>query len=308
MPVCERRTLPSACSRLDDAPDDVHRDREAEAVRHLDAQRVDPDDAPLGVHERPAGVAGVDRGVGLDPVVVEVLLLVGEVAARVRHDPERDRPLEAVGGAERHHELALLQGRGRPELGEGDLLALGEQELQEREVGRAVEPHERGVHGPAVVQHAVDLLRLLGDVVVRDHVAVGRDDHAAPEDLDAAGLPPGEVLLDGADEDEGGEDAGLRVLDDLLEVEARLAVRARGAAGRDGGEHEGEREADGERGPQGAVLRWRGSVGREPIHVLDRSEAGGDVPSSRDEPTAGRPSDRPTGADPCRGGPSISSR
>ena len=58
---------------LDHLVGGVDRDREADAdvpaaARRLDL-RVDPDHASAGVEQRPAGVSGVDRGVGLDDVV-----------------------------------------------------------------------------------------------------------------------------------------------------------------------------------------------------------------------------------------------
>ena len=50
----------------------VHRDREADPLRRGDHGRVDADDPPPAVDERPAAVARVERGVGLDHVVDEV--------------------------------------------------------------------------------------------------------------------------------------------------------------------------------------------------------------------------------------------
>jgi hypothetical protein len=57
------------------------------------AAGVDADDAAADVDERPAGVAGVDRGVGLDPEVVGRQV---EVALDRGDDAAGDRALEAV--------------------------------------------------------------------------------------------------------------------------------------------------------------------------------------------------------------------
>ena len=47
---------------------DVDRDREADAGRVAGDRGVDADDRAVGVEQRAAAVAGVDRGVGLDEV------------------------------------------------------------------------------------------------------------------------------------------------------------------------------------------------------------------------------------------------
>ena len=52
-----------------DEPRRVARDREAEALCRHDDRGIDSDDVAARVDQRPARVAGVERGVGLDDVV-----------------------------------------------------------------------------------------------------------------------------------------------------------------------------------------------------------------------------------------------
>ena len=76
--------------------DRAGRDREADARvgarRRLDLL-VDADHLALGVEQRPAGVAGVDRGVGLDRVVDRELGQRLDRAVGRRDDPDRERLL-----------------------------------------------------------------------------------------------------------------------------------------------------------------------------------------------------------------------
>jgi len=55
------------------------------------------------VHERAAGVAGIDRGVGLDEILV--LRDADVLAADGRHDPERHGFVELKRVADRQHPL-----------------------------------------------------------------------------------------------------------------------------------------------------------------------------------------------------------
>src|SRR5881397_3126915 len=95
-------TLPFVAS-CDELLDQVGRDREADravARRHA----VDTDHLARHVHERAAGVPGVDRGVGLDEV--KAGRRDGEGRALTADDAERHALLEAERVAERQDELA----------------------------------------------------------------------------------------------------------------------------------------------------------------------------------------------------------
>jgi hypothetical protein len=68
--------------------------------------RVDADDARLAVGQRAAGIARVDRGVGLDEILEAVAADAG--AAEGAHDAGRDRVLQAERVSDRDDEVADL--------------------------------------------------------------------------------------------------------------------------------------------------------------------------------------------------------
>ena len=102
----------------DDALDRVGRDREADAdVAGLAAGaaraggldlRVDADHLAGGVEQRAAGVAGVDRGVGLDDVVDREAVGRGDLALQRADDADRERAVEAERVADRVRRVADL--------------------------------------------------------------------------------------------------------------------------------------------------------------------------------------------------------
>ena len=95
----------------------IHRDRETETGAR--ERSVDPDDAPRGVGQRSAGVARIQRGVGLDHVVDHPDL---------RSGPRRQRPAEGADDARRHT------------AGEPEGIADGHDELSDHERRRVAEP------------------------------------------------------------------------------------------------------------------------------------------------------------------------
>ena len=91
-----RVARPALLAQLSDgALDDVDRHREADALAAARARLdllVDADHAPVGADERPAGVARVDRGVGLDRARDRELRQRRDGAVDRRDDPDRERP------------------------------------------------------------------------------------------------------------------------------------------------------------------------------------------------------------------------
>ncbi len=57
----------------DDALSDIDGDREADPLGTLVDRGVDPNQRALGVDQRPPGVSGVDRGIGLQKAVKGLL-------------------------------------------------------------------------------------------------------------------------------------------------------------------------------------------------------------------------------------------
>src|SRR5690606_16553308 len=91
---------------LDDAARQFRRYREANAdaaARRRQDRGVDADDLAVHVDERTAGIAAVDRGVGLDVVVIRSRT---DIAAARRNDARGDGAAETQRVADRHHPVA----------------------------------------------------------------------------------------------------------------------------------------------------------------------------------------------------------
>ena len=159
----------------------VRRDGEADpdvAVRARQDLRVDADQLALGVHERAAGVAVIDRRVGLQEVLVAAVADGRRPPLRA-DDPHRHRLADAERIADREHDVADLHRVG---VAERDRRAdPSPSTLIEREVARLVgADHFRGERA-AVGQLDPDLVGAVDDVVVGQDVAVGADDDAGAE-------------------------------------------------------------------------------------------------------------------------------
>ena len=205
----------------DRALDRRDRDREADPVVGagfgLDLL-VDADHLGLGVEQRAARVAGVDRGVGLDRALdLEFGQRVDRAVGR-RDDPDRERVLLAEGAADRRHrlpddELAVV---AEPQRVQVEPVRL---DLDQGDVGEGVEADDLRRDHVAVGELDVDRFRLLalavaGRRVFGDDVGVGDDPAAGVED-EARALG-GARLEDRANRDH----ARCRLLVDLGRVEA----------------------------------------------------------------------------------------
>src|SRR4051794_19237225 len=185
----------------------VDRDREADAdvaaaaAARLDL-RVDADDAAGRVEQRTAGVAGVDRRVGLDDAVDLEAVRRLDRALGGRHDARRERALETERVADRDRRIADLDAARAAE-GQRPQLALRRRDLQHREVGRLVAAEDAGVDDVLVGELDRHLRRAGDDVRVRQDRAVAVDHEAGARRL--AALLLGEAEVEGR----------LRLLDDL---------------------------------------------------------------------------------------------
>ena len=248
----------------------VDRDREADAdvaarLTGLDL-RVDPDHLALGVDQRTARVAGVDRRVGLDRVLDREPVRGVDLALDRGDDPRGGRAVEPERVADRDHGIADLDpGRGA-ELERLQLLGAGI-DLEHGDVGRGIGADDLGVEGLAVLAADPDgdLIGALDDVGVGEDVAVGIDHEAGPgrgaalrgaEGIERRGLG----LLLGLDVDDAGRVLGV----DLVDAE-RLAGIVGGESGGRGG------VGDGGRG-RGRVAAGVHESGRE----CDQAEHGDD--------------------------------
>jgi len=160
------------------------RDGEADplvAAAAREDRRVDADHLAARVDQRPARVAGVDGGVGLDEVFV-----VGEAevaAADGTDDPHRHGPAEAERVPERQDDVADLHGVG---VAEGRVRQVRRLDAERGEIRARVDSEDARRQLPAIRERHPNLGRVL------DHVMVGQDgpmvvhEDARPE----AHLPP----------------------------------------------------------------------------------------------------------------------
>ena len=128
-----------------------------------------PMTSPLQVEERAAAVAGVDRGVGLDEVVVGA---GADGAVLGADDAHRDGVAEAERVADGDDVLADAQRVARAERGGGQVL--GAVELEHREVEPLVAAHDLGVELALVGELDLHLVGAFDDVRVGDDVALAR--------------------------------------------------------------------------------------------------------------------------------------
>ena len=163
-----------------DRLDRVRRDREPDArvvARVALDLRVDADDLAAQVQQRAAGVAVVDRGVGLDRVVDREVVRRLHAAVQRADDAERHGVLEPERAADRDDRVTDRERRRVAER-EGMQHVGRSIDLDHGEVGRRIgADHGRGVAGAVRELHAYRR-GAVHDVVVRDDVAGGVVDEA----------------------------------------------------------------------------------------------------------------------------------
>ena len=125
---------------------------------------------PALVDQRAAGVAGIERGVGLDDVLDQPPRSRAQRPAERAHHAGRDRVLEPVGIADRDHELPARSGCESPKVHRGEA---GRADSQHRQVGVGIVADQVGPPRAAVGQRHVDLGRALDDMAVGEDQAVG---------------------------------------------------------------------------------------------------------------------------------------
>ena len=131
----------------------------------------------IEVDQRTAGVAAVDRRVGLDEVLVAAL---GESTAPAQraHDARGHRLAQIERIADGDHEIADREFVGVAERQRFEVVGV---DLQQRDVGLRVAADQFGLELAPVLQLDDDLLGIVDDVVVGHHVPLRRiDNHARP--------------------------------------------------------------------------------------------------------------------------------
>ena len=154
----------------DHEPRRIAGNREAEPLAAED-RGVDPNDMPLGVEERAAGVARVERRVGLDHPFDRPPRRAAQRAAKRAHDPGGDRAHEPKGRADRDRVVPNFEGVRIAQLGVRERRGGGD--LEHREIGRGVGADHVGHDGAAILQRDLDRGGPLDHVMVGEGVAVG---------------------------------------------------------------------------------------------------------------------------------------
>ena len=177
----EPRPLHRLAAALGGGHDHAHHvggDRKADALRAAGARidrGVDAGELAGHVDQRAAGIAGIDRGIGLDE---ELVVGDADLGARQRRDDAvRHGLADAEGIADREHDVADHQLVGIGEIERREFLVRVLQP-QHREIGAAVLQHDLGLELALVGQRHLDLVGALDDVDVGDDEA-GRIDHHA---------------------------------------------------------------------------------------------------------------------------------
>ena len=186
---------------------------------------VDADEFAPQVHQRAAGVARIDRRVGLDEVLVAVGIDAG--APEAADDAGRDGVLQAERIADGDHEIADLESRG---IAERDLDQRFGRHLEHRDVRRHVAADHGGGQIAAILQRDGDFRGVINHMGVCNYVAV----FCIKDDTGARAL---ELALAGAHVGDVEEPAEKGVLEQRV---LRRAL-ADGAAG--GDVHDGRRDA-----------------------------------------------------------------
>ena len=153
----------------------VDRHREADVARPLADRRVDADDFAAAVDERPAAVAEVDRGVGLN-VVVEAA--VEQLAPEVADDPDRDGVLVRERIADGAHPLAHAQRFRVSHRRDRQVLRV---DLDQRDVGVGIDAEHARLQAAAIGELHHDPLGVLDHVVVRQDLSVASMTNPLPD-------------------------------------------------------------------------------------------------------------------------------
>ena len=162
-----------------DAADHIDRDRKADTDVAAGARqdcRIDADQFAAQIHQGAAGVSGVDRGVGLDEILVAAGFRVDVAAPQRAHDARGDGVLQSERVADRDHVVADLE-LARIAERHGDQIRL--LSLQYCDIGAFVAADDFGAESAVIEQGDGDLAGVLDHVVIGDDVAVFRVDDDA---------------------------------------------------------------------------------------------------------------------------------
>ncbi len=179
----------------------VDRRRETDGLRAGDDRRIDADHLARRVDERASGVAGIQRGIGLDHVVDHAARYGAQRTPERGHDACGHRLGEAERVAHGNRDLPDAQFRRFAELGMRQ--CLGRADPQHREVGARIVPDEGRFMRGAVRERHSNGSCAVDDVAVRQKIAV-RGEKEPRSGSATYALPPslaGYAAVDGNKDD-----------------------------------------------------------------------------------------------------------
>jgi hypothetical protein len=130
---------------------------------------------PCAGHQRAAGIARVQRRVGLDHAVEQPPRSGAQAAAEGADNTGRDRAGEAERIADGHDKLANTQGGGDTKLGMRQVTA---RQAQHGDIGGGVAADERGRMALAIGQAGLQPMGIGDDMAVGQDVSIWSEDHA----------------------------------------------------------------------------------------------------------------------------------
>ena len=151
--------------------------------------RIDGDNFAFAVEERAAGIAGVNRRIGLDE---RYIIAARQVAGDCADNALRRGVREAEGRADGQYPVADLHLIGIAEFGDGQVFAL---DFYQRNIGAFVQTDDFGAVFLVVVELHAHLVRPFDNVGIGQDVAVAIDDEAGT--LPFQHTLPGCILLKG---------------------------------------------------------------------------------------------------------------
>ncbi len=162
-------------------------DRKTNALRAADDRRVDADHLGRRGHQRPAGVAGIESGVGLNDVFDSPAAHRADRAAERRHHARRNGRLKAQRIADCDDQLAAAQCFGIAERGVAQIAhAVG---AQQRQIGVGVDAEYACVGDNTLDVPQPDLLRRSNHVIVGQHKPVRGDNDPGAKPAALARVP-----------------------------------------------------------------------------------------------------------------------
>ena len=155
--------------RYGNGKSNAHGAARARVDRGVDAQQV-----AVHIDQRAAGIAGIDRCIGLDKILEGVDTQL--VASQRAHDAAGHSLTDAKRVANGQHGVAHHQRIGVAEHNDGQLVQF---DLEDGQVGVGVGANYLGLGLAGVVKDDLDFIRAFDDVVVGQYVAAAAYDNAA---------------------------------------------------------------------------------------------------------------------------------